>query len=191
MMLKAATVRKIATPGKTTSHQAYSMYCFGDGEDAAPRRGRQRDAEAEERERRLGEDRVGHAEARRDQHRRERVRQQVAEDDARVARAAGARRVRELHLADAQELAADVARLGGPRRQAEGDHDRPDRRAEKAPRSPGRERATGSRARSRSGARRPVGRRRRSSRRSRRRTSRRCSAIAVASKPTVSDTRAP
>ena len=42
----------------------------------------------------------------------------------RVAGAARARRLRELDLADAQELAAHVTRLARPRRQPERDHER-------------------------------------------------------------------
>src|SRR5689334_906398 len=74
---------------------------FGGAEDRPPRRRRQRHAQAEEGERGLGEDGRSDAETGGDEDRRERVRQEVAEDDARVAGAAGARRLRELHLPNA------------------------------------------------------------------------------------------
>src|SRR6266852_3338580 len=64
---------------------------------------------AEERQRALGDDRARDAEGRRDDDRRERVRQDVAEDDPPVARADAPRRLYELALLERQERRAHQA----------------------------------------------------------------------------------
>ena len=75
------------------------------GDHLAPARVGRLDADAQEAERGFGDD--GAADAHGDGHvdRRHAVRQHVAEDDAQVARALGARRLDELHGLDAQHRA--------------------------------------------------------------------------------------
>ena len=69
------------------------------GDQLAERGVRRLDAEAEERERRLDEDRGGDDERRDDDDRPDAVRKDVPHDDAEVARAGGLRRLDELLLA--------------------------------------------------------------------------------------------
>src|SRR5439155_1393345 len=67
-------------------------------EEPAPGRDVRREAEAEERERGLGEDRAADTDRRGDEHRRQRVREDVAEDDASVTVADAPRGLDELLL---------------------------------------------------------------------------------------------
>src|SRR5262245_42042981 len=92
-------------------------------EQAAPGRDRELHAEAEEGQRRLGEDAGGDREGGRDQHGTQRIGQDVPEDRAPVPGAEGLAGHHEVLLAQAQELAAHEARDGRPARDAQDDHD--------------------------------------------------------------------
>lgn len=76
------------------------------GQHRAPRARRRLDAEAEEAQRRLGQDEVAHAAGRGDDDHREDVGHDVAADDAPVRRADGAGRQDELALLHRVGLAA-------------------------------------------------------------------------------------
>ena len=89
--------------------------------DELPERGvRRLDAEAEERERRLDEDRGRDDERRVDDDRPDAVREDVAHDDAQVARAGRLRRLDELLLPQRQEEAAHDPRQRPSRRGTRG-----------------------------------------------------------------------
>src|SRR5256884_5797184 len=95
-------------------------------EDVAPGRVRWLDAEPEERQARFGEDRGRNAERHRHEHGRHRVRQDVAPDDPKAARADRLRPDDELALLERQELRADEPRHAHPSREADHCHERPD-----------------------------------------------------------------
>src|SRR5688572_18615852 len=95
-------------------------------EHVSPRWSRRLDPEAEERQRALRDDRRRDSECRRDDDRRERIRQDVAEDDPLVARSDRARRLDELAVLQRQEARADKTGGRHPRKHAEHEHDHAD-----------------------------------------------------------------
>ena len=81
------------------------------------------DAVAEERQRRLEDDRGRDQQRRRDDHDADGVGEDVLEDDARVRGTGDARRLDELALPQRQELRAHEAGDAGPREEAEEDRE--------------------------------------------------------------------
>lgn len=91
----------------------------GVGDHLAPGGDEGGDAEAKEAEGGLGQDHRAERERGRDDHRRDRVGQNVAEHDADVAGADGARGIDKVALADAEHFAADEAGVADPRAHAQ------------------------------------------------------------------------
>ena len=85
MKLMESTVRKIAAPGKQRPVRRDVEVVLGVEQDAAPGRDVGREAEAEEGQRRFGDDGGGDVDGAGDDHRAERVGQDVAHDLARLA----------------------------------------------------------------------------------------------------------
>jgi hypothetical protein len=92
-------------------------------QDPAPGRDVGREAEAQERQRRLGDDRRGDVDRAGDDHRPERVGQDVANHLARHRGAEGARRLDEFLFAQREELGPDQARDRHPAEAADHEHD--------------------------------------------------------------------
>src|SRR5947207_25612 len=95
-----------------------------------PARLRRPDADAQEAQRRLGEDRCRDAERQRHDHGTERVGHQVLDDELERRRPGHDRRFYVLLLLDRQDLAADKARQSDPIHKAERDEDAPEARPE-------------------------------------------------------------
>ena len=111
------------------------------GDHVAPARGRRLKTEAEKGERRFVDDRRRGGERGFDERRRQRVGQQVAEDDPGAAGAGGARREDELAVAERAHLGAHQPRHRNPSGEAEDEDDGDDARAARSPPGRGAERA--------------------------------------------------
>ena len=87
--------------GSRAGARSTLVVALGVGEHVAPRRLRRLHAEAEEAQRRLGDDRAGDRQRHVHHDRPDAVREEVADDDPRVRRAGGSGRLDELLLLDA------------------------------------------------------------------------------------------
>ena len=123
MKLMQRAISTITRPGKVTSHQNLRPSLWPSSMRTPSAGVRRLDAEAEERESRLGEDRGGDDQRRVDDDRPDRVREHVADDDPRVAGTGRLRRLDELLLSQRQERAADDAGEARPEEEREDDGD--------------------------------------------------------------------
>ena len=110
----------MAMPGKEQNVRrvAEELTCLFD--HRSPARRRRRNAEAEERKRRFGQDGARHAERRLNDQRLDRVRQNVRKQDPHIARAERLRGLDEIVFADLQHLPAHHARVADPADDARG-----------------------------------------------------------------------
>ena len=122
--LRPSTVRKIARPGNTDSHGAVVIWSRASRQHAAPARIGRADAEAEERQRGLGQNGAAHAERGDHQQRPDHVRQQLRRHDAQVAIAERARRLHVALRFQRQRRGARQPAGAGPVGQPERDQQR-------------------------------------------------------------------
>ena len=134
--LIVSTVRKIASAREQRPVRRDVEVVLAVEEDAAPGRDVRREAEAEEGQRRLGDDRRGDVDGAGDDHRAQRIGQDVAHDLARHAGAERARRLDEFLLAQREELRAHQPRHRHPAEAADHDDDQDEDAAPRGRRPP-------------------------------------------------------